>query len=108
MFSNWIFRSMGFHWFGLEEIGCCKYFSPDFERGYLILGGFDCHFLKLFILKYTTFEVLGVAFLSAGVAFLVVGVALDLTGVVGPRPGVIVISFEGFETNDFCFEASLK
>ena len=81
-----------------------------FLRGYLILGGFDCHFLKLFILKYTTFEVLGVAFLSAGVAFLVVGVALDLTGVVGPRPlpGVIAISFEGFETNDFCFEASLK
>ena len=50
------------------------------------------------------------AFLSAGVAFFVVGVALDLTGVIGPRPlpGVIVISFEGFETNDFCFEASLK
>ena len=86
------------------------FFSPDFERGYLILGGFDCHFLKLFILKYTTFEVLGVAFLSAGVPFLVVGVALDLTGVVGPLtlPGVIFISFEGFETNDFCFEASLK
>ena len=103
---------MGFHLFGLEEIGCCKYFFLQiFERGYLILGGFDCHFLKLFILKYTTFEVLGVAFLSVGVAFLVVGVALDLTGVVGPRPlplGVIVISFEGFETKDFCFEASLK
>jgi hypothetical protein len=80
-----------------------------FTNLYLILGGFDCHFLKLFILKYTTFEVLGVAFLSAGAAFLVVGVGLDLTGVVFlPLPGVIVISFEGFETNDFCFEASLK